>query len=222
MVQDNAKSFYLPRIESVSVFTASARTPVRSLGTGDDGERRASSPFLSSSRSLLRPADSRLEAIKSLQEQVADLQAKSTQPAVSSIQQCAVCKKAPKELLTSIHSVVRHLRERLDAPMQWDTSSGFSSPENMRVTSEITTACVNEKYPAPVVQKATKKYFTTLKRRSRLQTNNKLPDERKKQRRLQRKHHEQKEKFSAILQIEYMSSEESAEESGEMSTWGND
>eukprot|EP00731_Ephydatia_muelleri_P005395 Em0002g1571a len=99
--------------------------------------------------------------------------------------------------------------------MQWDTSSGFSSPENMRVTSEITTACVNEKYPAPVVQKATKKYFTTLKRRSRLQTNNKLPDARKKQRRLQRKHHEQKEKFSAILQIEYMSSEESAEESGE-------
>eukprot|EP00731_Ephydatia_muelleri_P000941 Em0001g941a len=91
----------------------------------------------------------------------------------------------------------------------------FSSPENMRVTSEITTACVNEKYPAPVVQKATKKYFTTLKRRSRLQTNNKLPDARKKQRRLQRKHHEQKEKFSAILQIEYMSSEESAEESGE-------
>eukprot|EP00731_Ephydatia_muelleri_P019382 Em0012g207a len=79
---------------------------------------------------------------------------------------------------TSIHSVVRHLRERLDAPMQWDASSGFSSPENMRVTSEITTACVNEKYPAPVVQK-------------------------------------QKEKFSAILQIEYMSSEESAEESGE-------
>eukprot|EP00731_Ephydatia_muelleri_P003816 Em0001g3816a len=43
--------------------------------------------------------------------------------------------------------------------LQWDTSSGFSSPENMRVTSEITTACVNEKYPAPVVQKATKKYF---------------------------------------------------------------
>ena len=40
-----------------------------------------------------------LEAIKSLQEQVADLQAKSTQPAVSSIQQCAVSKKAPKELL---------------------------------------------------------------------------------------------------------------------------
>ena len=38
------------------MFTASARTPVRSLGTGDDGERRASSPFLSSSRSLLRPA----------------------------------------------------------------------------------------------------------------------------------------------------------------------
>ena len=28
----------------------------------------------------------------------------------------------------------------------------FSSPENMRVTSEITTACVNEKYPASVVQ----------------------------------------------------------------------
>eukprot|EP00731_Ephydatia_muelleri_P013799 Em0007g1109a len=183
------------------MFTASARTPVRSLGTGDDGERRASSPFLSSSRSLLRPADSRrqesaagstgnvnvqiLEAIKSLQEQVADLQAKSTQPAVSSIQHCAVSKKAPKELLTSIHSVVRHLRERLDAPMQWDTSSGFSSPENMRVTSEITTACVNEKYPASVVQKATKKYFTSLKRRSRLQTNNKLPDARKKQRRLQ-------------------------------------
>ncbi|KAL5469021.1 hypothetical protein EMCRGX_G030196 [Ephydatia muelleri] len=73
--------------------------------------------------------------------------------AVSSIQQCAVSKKAPKELLTSIHSVVRHLRERLDAPMQWDTSSGFSSPENMRVTSEITTACVNEKYPASVVQR---------------------------------------------------------------------
>ena len=38
------------------MFTASARTPVRSLGTGDDGERRASSPFLSSSGSLLRPA----------------------------------------------------------------------------------------------------------------------------------------------------------------------
>ena len=103
------------------MFTASARTPVRSLGTGDDGERRASSPFLSSSRSLLRPAGKKkkiiqihfmhmriicfrfpttesaagstgnvnvqiLEAIKSLQEQVADLQAKSTQPAVSSIQ----------------------------------------------------------------------------------------------------------------------------------------
>ena len=28
----------------------------------------------------------------------------------------------------------------------------FSSPENMRVTSEITTACVNEKYPASVIQ----------------------------------------------------------------------
>ncbi|KAL5505860.1 hypothetical protein EMCRGX_G007397 [Ephydatia muelleri] len=225
---------------------SSARTPVRPLGTGEDSERRVSSPFLSSSRSLLQPADSRrqesaagstgnvnvqiLAAIKSLQEQVADLQAKSTQPAASSIEQCAVSKKAPKELLTSIHSVVRHLRERLDAPMQWDTSSGFSSPENMRVTSEIVTACVNEKYPASVVQKATKKYFTTLKRRSRLQTNNKLPDARKKQRRLQRKHHklqnrkvalsgsttltqEQKEKFSSILRIEYMSSEESAEES---------
>ncbi|KAL5509652.1 hypothetical protein EMCRGX_G005052 [Ephydatia muelleri] len=163
------------------MFTASARTPVRSLGTGDDGERRASSPFLSSSRSLLRPADSRrqesatgstgnvnvqiLEAIKSLQEQVADLQAKSTQPAVSSIQQCAVSKKAPKELLTSIHSVVRHLRERLDAPMQWDTSSGFSSPENMRVTSEITTACVNEKYPASVVQKEHEQEAKLLDRR---------------------------------------------------------
>eukprot|EP00731_Ephydatia_muelleri_P021507 Em0014g98a len=227
---------------------SSARTPVRPLGTGEDSERRVSSPFLSSSRSLLQPADSRrqesaagstgnvnvqiLAAIKSLQEQVADLQAKSTQPAASSIEQCAVSKKAPKELLTSIHSVVRHLRERLDAPMQWDTSSGFSSPENMRVTSEIVTACVNEKYPASVVQKATKKYFTTLKRRSRLQTNNKLPDARKKQRRLQRKHHklqnrkvalsgsttltqEQKEKFFSILRIEYMSSEESAEESGE-------
>eukprot|EP00731_Ephydatia_muelleri_P023960 Em0016g231a len=52
----------------------------------------------------------------------------------------------------------------------------------MRVTSEIITACVNEKYPASVVQKATKKYFATLKRRSRLQTNNKLPDARNKQR----------------------------------------
>ena len=41
------------------MFTASARTPVRSLGMGDDGERRASSPFLSSSRSLLRPAGNR-------------------------------------------------------------------------------------------------------------------------------------------------------------------
>ena len=58
----------------------------------------------------------------------------------------------------------------------------------MRVTSEITTACVNEKYPASVVQskslsmqesihlyiqcftEATKKYFATLKRRSLLQT----------------------------------------------------
>eukprot|EP00731_Ephydatia_muelleri_P018432 Em0011g472a len=61
---------------------------------------------------------------RSKNKSMADLQAKSTQPAVSSIQQCAVSKKAPKELLTSIHSVVRHLRERLDAPMQWDTSSG--------------------------------------------------------------------------------------------------
>ena len=40
-----------------------------------------------------------LAAIKSLQDQVADLQAKSTQ-AVAATQQCAVSqKKAPKELL---------------------------------------------------------------------------------------------------------------------------
>ena len=95
----------------------------------------------------------------------------------------------------------------------------------------------------------TKKYFTTLKRRSRLISTNKISDTRQKQRRLQRKHHvgvhalyilhvykfciqklqirkatclasttltpEQRDQLGAVLHVEYMSTEESAEESGE-------
>eukprot|EP00731_Ephydatia_muelleri_P010151 Em0005g737a len=221
---------------------------------GEDTERRASSSFLSSSISSLQPADSRrqegaagtgtdvnvqlLAAIKSLQDQVADLQAKSTQ-AVAATQQCAVSqKKAPKELLATIHSVVKHLKDTLEKPMQWDTSLGFSSPENMLVTAEIATACVSDRYPAAMVQKATKKYFTTLKRRSRLISTNKISDARQKQRRLQRKHHklqirkatclasttltpEQRDLLGAVLHVEYMSTEESEEESGEDECMGS-
>ncbi|KAL5484237.1 hypothetical protein EMCRGX_G020698 [Ephydatia muelleri] len=157
---------------------SSARTPVRPLGTGEDSERRVSSPFLSSSRLLLQPAVSRrqesaagstgnvnvqiLAAIKSLQEQVADLQAKSTQPAVSSIQQCAVSKKAPKELLCCEASSRK-------TGCTYAMGHKFRKLQNRKVALSGSTTLTQE----------------------------------------------QKEKFSSILRIEYMSSEESAEESGE-------
>ena len=115
---------------------------------------------------------------------MADLQAKSTQPAASSIEQCAVSKKAPKELLVKYielyHACNTNNVLSIDIYSQCCEASSrktgctyamghkfrvsnlhlktlhvlhsFSSPENMRVTSEIVTACVNEKYPASVVQ----------------------------------------------------------------------
>eukprot|EP00731_Ephydatia_muelleri_P008819 Em0004g1157a len=134
---------------------------------GEDTERRASSSFLSSSRSSLQLADSRrqegaagtgtdvnvqlLAAIKSLQDEVADLQAKSTQ-AVAATQQCAVSqKKAPKELL--------RCNATLEKPMQCDTSLGFSPPENMLVTAEITTACVSDRFLLPWYKVSHEKRF---------------------------------------------------------------
>eukprot|EP00731_Ephydatia_muelleri_P003587 Em0001g3587a len=159
---------------------------------GEDTERRASSSFLSSSRSSLQLADSRrqegaagtctdvnvqlLAAIKSLQDQVADLQAKSTQ-AVAATQQCNYSQRC---------------NATLEKPMQWDTSLGFSSPENMLVTAEIAT---DDRFLLPwykklQIRKATCLASTTL-----------TP--------------EQRDQLGAVLHVEYMSTEKSAEESGE-------
>ncbi|KAL5486995.1 hypothetical protein EMCRGX_G019547 [Ephydatia muelleri] len=99
---------------------------------------------------------------RSKNKSMADLQAKSTQPAVSSIQQCAVSKKAPKELLCCEASSRK-------TGCTYAMGHKFRKLQNRKVALSGSTTLTQE----------------------------------------------QKEKFSAILQIEYMSSEESAEESGE-------
>lgn len=126
-----------------------------------------------------------LEALKSLQDQLTELKKKQNEEVpVTAVKST----RTPKELLSAVHSTVKHLSERIENPVRWNTSVSFTDSTNKVVTQEIINACINEKVSVAVVQKAVHKYFLTLRRRSKIIDKGTMDIVKRKQRTLQRKH----------------------------------
>eukprot|EP00731_Ephydatia_muelleri_P028867 Em0020g511a len=106
---------------------------------------------------------------------------------------------------------------------------GIVDIANRRVTDEVVTACQSDKFPAAVVRKAARIYFASLKRRSKMVLAGKLDESKKRQRKVQRKHNkahsrmnacttstaitaEEKNEATKILTVDFMSSEETGQE----------
>eukprot|EP00731_Ephydatia_muelleri_P013884 Em0007g1194a len=135
-------------------------------------------------------------------------------------------KRIAKELSSAIHSTVKHLRDQTENAMEWNTSLSFTDIANRRVTDEVVTACQSDKFPAAVVRKAARIYFASLKRRSKMVLQAGKLDESKKRQRKHNKAHsrmnacttstaitaEEKNEATKILTVDFMSSEETGQE----------
>eukprot|EP00731_Ephydatia_muelleri_P003695 Em0001g3695a len=171
-----------------------------------------------------------LSSLQSLQDQIAELRSSTaTSSTAATAPEPPKEKRIAKELSSAIHSTVKHLRDQTENAMEWNTSLSFTDIANRRVTDEVVTACQSDKFPAAVVRKAARIYFANLKRRSKMVLAGKLDESKKRQRKVQRKHNkahsrmnacttstaitaEEKNEATKILTVDFMSSEETGQE----------
>eukprot|EP00731_Ephydatia_muelleri_P014539 Em0008g259a len=110
-----------------------------------------------------------LSSLQSLQDQIAELRSSTvTSSTAATAPEPPKEKRIAKELSSAIHSTVKHLRDQTENAMEWNTSLSFTDIANRRVTDEVVTACQSDKFPAAVVRKAARIYFASLKRRSKM------------------------------------------------------
>ncbi|KAL5467259.1 hypothetical protein EMCRGX_G031462 [Ephydatia muelleri] len=162
-----------------------------------------------------------LSSLQSLQDQIAELRSSTaTSSTAATAPEPPKEKRIAKELSSAIHSTVKYLRDQTENAMD------FTDIANRRVTDEVATACQSDKFPAAVVRKAARIYFASLKRRSKMVLAGKLDESKKRQRKVQRKHNkahsrmnastaitaEEKNEATKILTVDFMSSEETGQE----------
>eukprot|EP00731_Ephydatia_muelleri_P010056 Em0005g642a len=172
-----------------------------------------------------------LSSFQSLQDQIAELRSSTvTTSTAATASEPPKEKRIAKELSSAIHSPVKHLHDQTENATEWNTSLSFTDIANRRVTDEVVTACQSDKFPAAVVRKAARIYFASLKRRSKMVLAGKLDESKKRQRKVQRKHKkahsrmnacttstepitaEEKNEATKILTVDFMSSEETGQE----------